>query len=230
MTANQFPVSADGAYSGSFVLGGPLFTNNGDYTVTANYDGSPITAIFYYTVAPPLGYCATTTTCSMGLTDYGITSSGSTYEYYGYTVESTTTFTKLTITGNNAIGVQLNGVVMSVPEDSELGEYWIQNVAGIIFEGGISYYIHFWNNIWNFTGENAYSPGMAGEMDGCNLTNHVWGEYYGCNGPSFITTLPFKIVLEEASSTRLVVAGCPALRQFSVSGVARHQGTRPRHL
>ncbi len=46
---NQFQVSADGIYFGTFVLGGPLYTLAGYYTVSANYNGNTASTTFYYT-------------------------------------------------------------------------------------------------------------------------------------------------------------------------------------
>lgn len=47
--ANQFAVnSATGAYNGTFVTGGPSYSVNGTYTVTANYNGGTASATFQY--------------------------------------------------------------------------------------------------------------------------------------------------------------------------------------
>jgi hypothetical protein len=145
------------------------------------------------------GYCTTATECSMGLTDYGITNTGSTYNYYAYMLESTTTFTKLLIPAiDSGISLQLNSVALNVLENSNYGDYWVQNVAAISQTGSV-YTIEFLNNIWNFTGNNPYSPGMSGSVWGCGTVGSR-GTFYGCGGPVLTTSLPFKIVLEETSS------------------------------
>jgi hypothetical protein len=47
--ANEFAVnSATGAYSGSFVTGGPTYAAQGIYTITANYNGGTASATFQY--------------------------------------------------------------------------------------------------------------------------------------------------------------------------------------
>jgi len=47
--ANQFVVSTtNGNYNGTFVAGGPLYTKNGTYTVTANYNGATASQIFQF--------------------------------------------------------------------------------------------------------------------------------------------------------------------------------------
>jgi len=57
--ANQFAVnSGTGAYSGTFVTGGPSYSVNGSYTVSANYNGGAASATFQY------GTTATTTPAS----------------------------------------------------------------------------------------------------------------------------------------------------------------------
>jgi len=47
--ANQFVVSTtNGNYNGTFVAGGPLYTPNGTYTVSANYNGATASQIFQF--------------------------------------------------------------------------------------------------------------------------------------------------------------------------------------
>jgi len=47
--ANEFAVnSATGAYSGTFVTGGPTYAAQGIYTITANYNGGTASATFQY--------------------------------------------------------------------------------------------------------------------------------------------------------------------------------------
>jgi hypothetical protein len=68
---NQFVVSTtNGAYNGTFVTGGPLYTaaGNGTYTIAANYNGATSSAIFQYgnkTTTGGSGVSTTTTVVIM---------------------------------------------------------------------------------------------------------------------------------------------------------------------
>jgi len=60
---NQFSVnSGTGAYSGTFVAGGALWSVNGTYTVSANYNGATATNQFQYGNVTTSSGSATTTT------------------------------------------------------------------------------------------------------------------------------------------------------------------------
>lgn len=146
------------------------------------------------------GYCLNATTCSEGLTDYGILSNGKTYSYKAPAVNSSTTIAKLSLgTGNGeryAISLQQNSVAWNVLENSNYGEYWVQDVVDIV-QSGSSYVVDVFNNIWNFS--NSHACCMNGTVYGCggSFSNEV---YYGCSGPSFEVKLPFKVVLGDNAS------------------------------
>jgi hypothetical protein len=146
------------------------------------------------------GYCISLTKCSEGLTDYGVLKSGGKYSYTAVEVESSTTFTKLNLGsgsgGGTAIGLQLNAVAWNVLEHKSYGEYWIQDVADIT-QSGSKFKISFSDNIWNYT-TNPLSR-MNGLVFGCGGSSSNQ-KYYGCGGPSFTTTLPFMIFLQERES------------------------------
>jgi hypothetical protein len=61
--ANQFVVSTStGNYNGTFVAGGPLYTKNGTYTITATYNGATASQLFQYGTQSNQTGGATTTT------------------------------------------------------------------------------------------------------------------------------------------------------------------------
>jgi len=78
--ANQFAVnSGTGAFSGTFVTGGPSYSVNGTYTVTANYNGGTASATFVY------GTMTTTSASGTGTTTTIIVSSITTVVQPGVT-------------------------------------------------------------------------------------------------------------------------------------------------
>lgn len=151
--------------------------------------------------------CSVSTSCPIGVTDWGITPSGSTYSYNAEGAISFVTFNRLYLDGcsessTSGCGMsnQLNAINENVLECATsasssclLGDYWPQDVAEISQTGATTFSIYMLDNIWNFTAPGAGMPApliLTGSP--CNGENYGTARY-ACSTSSFSVTLPFYV-------------------------------------
>ncbi len=160
--------------------------------------------------ANPGPACSATTSCPVGVTDWGITPSGSTYSYNAEGAISFVHFNRLyldgcaeynaTTGGGCGMSNQLNAINENVLECATsasssclLGDYWPQDVAEISQTGATTFSIYMLDNIWNFTASGAGMPApliLTGSP--CDGENYGTARY-ACTTSSFSVTLPFYV-------------------------------------
>lgn len=166
------------------------------------------------------GLCSTT--CAMGITDYGVTPSGASYTYNTHMVESFADVSKFTIGAANGGGcldanaadcmtLQSNWVTKGVQEQGFSGEYWMQDVPEIGYDSSCSspcvsgtYSVTFLDNIWNLSYSSICPLGHGhGCMNAAGITGNGTGSctsyggaptfYYCVGATTYGLTLPFTV-------------------------------------
>jgi hypothetical protein len=154
--------------------------------------------------APNIGlyHCSKTSSCPMGISDYGVNGLKK-YNYYATVFESWANFTKLSIASPGSISIQQNIVSANTTSGKTVGEYWPQNVP-FVTQSGTKYIINEIDNIWNFSYSNI-CPNYPSNNDGCmvNIAGNLLGKcssfggaptfYYCQSAQQITTTLPFEI-------------------------------------
>jgi hypothetical protein len=157
----------------------------------------------------------------MGITDYGVAPSGTSYAYTANAVESFADISSLTVSTSNGascldsnaancMGFQSNWVTQGVKVHNHAGVYWTQDVAQVAYDSSCSspcvsgtYSVTWLDNIWNFshagctplTGQGCMNSGdLTGNgQSKCSSTGGV-PYYYYCVGAT-IYDLTFPITL-----------------------------------
>ena len=186
----------------------------------------PVAPMSAYSAEPICPVASQGNSCPMGIVDYGTTRLGFRTDLYNYSASeflSRTEFTALTIGAASKRGfdgmmsLQLNVVDRDVAVNSNLGTYWIQDVADIKqIDVNKTFQVSFTDNIWNFTpvrfGAGIPSP-INGNIFGNELkkcssngigktTNGY--EFYGCVAEGkFNVTLPFTVELGVTTWTNI---------------------------
>ncbi|MCI4326080.1 MAG: thermopsin [Thermoplasmata archaeon] len=181
-------------------------------------------AVFPPTVSPPHAGAqsfvpgCSKTACPMGVTDYGITPTGTSYGYTAATMSAYADVSVLKIgaaTGGGCLDpdatgcltIQENSIANGVADQNNKGQYWTQNVPEVALDGSCSspcvtgdYSVTWLDNIWNFSSTASYLNPATTIGNGQSACSS-WGvgtagtlNYYACVGPTdYGLTLPFTI-------------------------------------
>ena len=134
------------------------------------------------------------TACPMGVVDYGIKGSLSTYSYNTTMVEAFADVSALTVTSGGTgclephasycMGIQSNWIDNNVYLKNHHRQFWTQDVAQIAYDASCSspcvsktYSVTWLDNIWNFSYAGGYCP--TGKGLGCVNTNDLTGNGTG---------------------------------------------------
>jgi hypothetical protein len=185
---------------------------------------NPADAAFPPVVSPPrasktvLAPGCSGTACPMGVSDYGIGPTGTSYSYTAATMAAYADVSVLKIGAANGGGcidpyatscmtIQENSIAYGVMDKNNRGEYWTQNVPEVALDGSCSspcvtgdYSVSWLDNIWNFTNTAVYlnSATVTGDLQSHCSSGGVASSgsdyYYYCAGPvDYGLTLPFTI-------------------------------------
>jgi thermopsin len=158
------------------------------------------------------------TACPMGVTDYGITPTGTSYSYTAAVMGAYADVSVLKI--GTAVGggcldphatacmtVQENTIATGVADENNKGQYWAQNVPEVALDGSCTspcvtghYSVTWLDNVWNFTSTKSYlnpSTTVGNGSRACSYSGIGTSgglNYYACVGPTdYGLTLPFTI-------------------------------------
>ena len=133
-------------------------------------------------------FICSTAPCPMGITDYGVTSSGSSYSYKaldsGSYWDSGSTFGIGTANGGGCLDpdaaslvcftIQQNQVTQGLYSKGVPGEYWAQNVPEVAYDNSCSspcvsgtYSVTWLDNVWNFSYSGGACPSDTNKGPGC---------------------------------------------------------------
>jgi thermopsin len=156
--------------------------------------------------------------CPMGVTDYGITPTGTSYSYTAATMGAYADISVLkigTATGGGCLDpdathcltLQENSIATGVMDKNNKGQYWTQDVPEVALDGSCSspcvsgdYSVTWLDNIWNFSSPAVYlnAATVTGNGQGACSSSGVSASgsdfYYYCVGPTdYGLTLPFTV-------------------------------------
>lgn len=164
--------------------------------------------------------CSSSSACPMGVADYGLTGSLTTYSYNTTDVEGFADIAALNIkSGGTAcldssaslcMGFQLNWIDNNVVVHAKKGQYWSQDVAQVAYDKSCSspcvsgtYSVTWLSNLWNFSTSSICPNGKGlGCMNKGDVTGNLagacsssgTGSYYYCVGPTvYDLKMPFTI-------------------------------------
>ncbi len=224
-------ISASVAIVALFLLSASPFLAT-PLSFAASTSSSVVRAAPPYIPGQPGATCNATIPCPMGVVDYGITPSGSTYSYTANGTYSQTYFNSLTLHGCTttsngkpvkgcSMSDQLNAIVedLATCEGSLCleGYYWTQDVFAIQSQVGTSntFNVYIYDNIWNFTSAKSariYVKPTGTCIDGSPFPASY--PEYGCTilGKTIQVQLPFVV---DMSTLTYVNSNGSAVVSFS---------------